>query len=73
MKTREPTQEEREYLRGWRTARDFAVRFSFKPHGMLQMDHVNWLLGEWVEKGILEVFDPQISGVKFKLKEEGLA
>lgn len=69
MEVRDPTPQERECLKEWTTVRSFADRMTFKPGGALPIDHVNWLFGEWVEKGILEVFDPQISGVKFKLKE----
>lgn len=67
---RDPTPQEREWLQDWTTVRSFADRFTFKPGGSLAIEHVHWLFGEWVEKGILEVFDPQITGVKFRLKRD---
>lgn len=69
MEVRDPTPQEREVLKTWTTVQGFAEAMTFKPGGQLDMDHVHWLFGEWVEKGILEVFDPQFSGVKFRLKE----
>ena len=68
MDVRDPTPQEREVLKDWTTVRGFAECMTFKPGGALGLEHVNWLFGEWVEKGILEVFDPQITGVKFRLK-----
>lgn len=67
MEVRDPTDQEREVLKDWTTVRSFAERMTFKPGGSLPLDHVHRLFGEWVEKGILEVFDPQITGVKFRL------
>lgn len=67
IEVRDPTPDEREWMKEWRTVAEFAARFSFKPEESLSTEHVNWLFGEWVERGILEVFDPQITGVKFRL------
>ena len=69
MDVRDPTPQEREALKSWTTVRGFAEAMTFKPEGMIDLDHVRWLFGEWVAKGVLEVWDPQISGVKFRLKE----
>jgi hypothetical protein len=69
LEVRDPTPDEREVLKAWTTVRTFAETMTFKPEGAIDIEHVHWLFGEWVEKGILEVWDPRISGVKFRLKE----